>query len=520
MAARENQGYLIAVIILVLFVLVFGLLAFLGISKANEYSEQSANLKNELSVSEKVSKANQIQAEILRAYIGDLDVTLAEVPTQFASLEQLSRSDNSLSETQRSAIKAVEEQTNEVRDAYNRDMRQFVARTSDDQSEEQTWTAVFRNLVQVTAAGHNALNVEKNQNIEDMKRLETEKQSLQERLTQNEMALKKKEEELASVKKLSSDNIAELMSQFKQAQSDIEANNRKTSEDLAKLQLKYNNLRSANEKLDLDYGKLKAENIALKAENFDLHDGTIVRVARGSNMVFLDIGSADGLRSNQTFAVYDRHVNNFEKDSEKAKIEVIRVTGPHTADARITEENPVDPITRFDYVVTPTWDPGYRVPIALAGIFDLDNDGNSDQAQFIRMIENNGGRVVAFHDSEGNVNGTIDASTRYLVLGESPQPGPEGVTQGNIYSAMRNLEKLAGDKSVPVIDTRKMMNWMGRHNRASIERGNPKIQKFRPRSIDGSDSSNGSGSSAKGSDTTNGSDTNGSGTNGSGSSTR
>ena len=38
MAARENQGYLIAVIVLVLLALILALVAFLGIQKAYELS--------------------------------------------------------------------------------------------------------------------------------------------------------------------------------------------------------------------------------------------------------------------------------------------------------------------------------------------------------------------------------------------------------------------------------------------------------------------------------------------------
>ena len=65
MAARENQGYLIAVIILVLLTLVLALVAFLGIAKATEYSEGLVKAKADLNVQNKVSEAHQIEAEIL-----------------------------------------------------------------------------------------------------------------------------------------------------------------------------------------------------------------------------------------------------------------------------------------------------------------------------------------------------------------------------------------------------------------------------------------------------------------------
>ncbi|MEM9411575.1 MAG: hypothetical protein AAGA30_10705, partial [Planctomycetota bacterium] len=245
--------------------------------------------------------------------------------------------------------------------------------------------------------------------------------------------------------------------------------------------------RDARDGFKNDNIRLASENSSLKTriesltrENFDVNDGTIVRVSRSNNMVFLDIGRADGLRTNQTFSVYDKLVNNYEKNQEKAKIEVIRITGPHTADARITEEDPVEPITRFDKVVTPTWDPGFNVPIAVAGFIDLDKDGNSDRLRFIRMIENNGGKVVAQHDEEGNVTGEIDSATRYLVMGDPPELNPTGASNSGIYSAIRELEDQAKANTVTIIDIRKMLNWMGKHNVSSVSRFDPGLDRGFP----------------------------------------
>ncbi len=72
MAARENQGYLIAVIILVLLSLVLALAAFLGLSKMGEYADNKEQAENKLYVEAKLREANGYQSEILKAYIGDL----------------------------------------------------------------------------------------------------------------------------------------------------------------------------------------------------------------------------------------------------------------------------------------------------------------------------------------------------------------------------------------------------------------------------------------------------------------
>ncbi len=106
-------------------------------------------------------------------------------------------------------------------------------------------------------------------------------------------------------------------------------------------------------------------------------------------------------------------------------------------------------------------------------MFDLDGDGISDRAQLIQQIENNGGKVVAYHDDEGKEFGKIDSATRYLVLGEVPDPG--NVSASPLYRAIDTLKEEGAKYSVQEIDTRKLLNWMGRHGRPPIERLDSKM---------------------------------------------
>ena len=134
--------------------------------------------------------------------------------------------------------------------------------------------------------------------------------------------------------------------------------------------------------------------------------------------VFIDIGGNDGLTGNRTFTVYDRSVTDFKTATSKATIEVINVN-PFRSEARVTSENVVDPILPGDHVLTATWDPGFSVKYALAGRFHLDNDGFDDTEKLIRMIERNGGEVIASHDRQGKINGKVTPEVRYLVTGLS-----------------------------------------------------------------------------------------------------
>lgn len=493
MAARENQGYLVAVIVLVLMVLLLGILAFFGISKANEHYEGLTKAQSDLNIERKVREANQITGEVLRAYVGDQGEKMAEVATKLESLNRIAN-DSSLTDAQRSAVQNVVTQLNDVRTTYNRDMQQFIARTDDDQTEELTWSGVVRNLIAVTANKHNELEVARRRNEQDQLDFANKLAAQQKALDETQKLLDTTLNDLRSEQRRNQDKEASLIADLQKAQDEIRQAGQRNENAQNILRRDNNRLAETNDQLAEENNKLRTRITALTQEHFDLHDGTVSRVARAGGLVFLDIGSADGLRTNQTFSVYDKSVTNFEKNQEKAKIEVIRVTGPHTSDARITEENPVDPINRYDVVVTPTWNRGYSVPIALAGIFDLDGDGHSDRLQLIRMIEKNGGTVIAQNDEQGEITGKIDSSTGLLVMGSPPKLGPDE-SSSRVFGAMRELENQAKSASIPIIDLRKLLNWMGEHNRAQVDHfqtqiDNSRLDDFRSRSLlNGKDSS-------------------------------
>ena len=69
MAARENQGLLIAVIILVLLTLVLALAAFLGLSKAGENADSNLQFEADVAYNKKLAEGYQNQAELSLIHI-------------------------------------------------------------------------------------------------------------------------------------------------------------------------------------------------------------------------------------------------------------------------------------------------------------------------------------------------------------------------------------------------------------------------------------------------------------------
>ena len=496
MAARENQGLLIAVIILVLLTLVLALAAFLGLSKAGENADSNAQFEADVAYYKKLSEGYQNQAELLKALAGDFG---PDVGSAGGMVDNINRLPNGFEGSQQTTLRSIADESKTIHEAYKQDMAGAAPNGG-----EISWRQRNRDLLKVlaTKVHDNNIQVENSRRTVEETQLEIAEAKkinaeLQETLTL-EKKKRKQENDAAAA------NQKELQDQLTEAEGEYEKINKRFAafRDVAdqKLQAKI----SIEKELVKENGILKGRINEFLREDFDNADGVVIGVSAGLRTVYIDLGSDDGLSNGQTFAVYDQEVTNFEKNRHKAKVEVTKVFQTRS-EARITDENPSSPILSGDHVLTATWDPGYSVPIALAGVFDLDGDIYDDTDKLVQMIKRNGGHVVARHDGEGVVQGKIDSSIRFLVVGDSP------VSDGNslrpedaraIVIAMQQMQADAKDNTVEMIDLQKLLNRMG-------VRARPKTVKFEQRAGGFSERrpGDGSGSRNQGSGTRDGSGT-------------
>ncbi len=466
MAARENQGYLIAVIILVLMVLVLGLTTFLGFQSAGAQTDLREAADKQRELYESLTKAHETEAGIYRAFIGEVGgFSVAEVGTQLDRIN--SQINTTPDDTIRTQLNTIVDNIKEVKAIYDADMKQNVASEGEDAAQEFTWRGLVKNLAAVVAKKHSELAVNRNDNVRIRREANAE-------LAAKEKTVQTIQTELGTVKKQLKDVTDQAVKDKQTLNAALTKITDKNDQDVRQFETVRNALQGQIATLEGEKKTLTAEKDRIKRKydktqvvNYDLPDGKIVRVSPKLNKVYLNIGTIDGLRTNRTFAVYDKNTTNFQKDKHKAMIEVTDVTGARQSEARVTLEDPLQPILQGDYILTATWDPGYRVPIALIGIFDLDDDGNSDRLRLVQMIEKNGGDVVAQHDEDGKVIGKIDAATRFVVLGNSPS-GTD--FNPNVQLAIQELRTQAKDNSVQQISVRKLLNWMGTHGRAKTQR--------------------------------------------------
>jgi hypothetical protein len=212
----------------------------------------------------------------------------------------------------------------------------------------------------------------------------------------------------------------------------------------------------------------------------DTPKGKILRIDRNSRMAYIDLGSADFLRPGVTFSVWGMGTTGKSAANKepKGRIEIVNVVEPHMSIGRLVEVNNElrDPILPGDLLFNPSWNSSQREHIALAGVFDLDGDGQDDTPELIRNLERQGIIVDAWLDlKERKIKGPgITERTTYLVVGEKPelskslalqaaQLGDNPIVQAfqQIGGKISEMENTAKDKGVQKVAYRRYLTLVG-----------------------------------------------------------
>ncbi len=195
----------------------------------------------------------------------------------------------------------------------------------------------------------------------------------------------------------------------------------------------------------------------LQPQVTDQPDGKIVWANQRSRTVWVNLGSADYLRPQMSFSVYEQSDSNLVQAKRKGTIEITRIHGDHQAEARITDFSSANPIMPGDNIFTPVWTPGRPEKFAIVGVIDINNDDRDDTDELRRIIENAGGEVVSWVNEEGAIQGEITPDVRFLILGERPTDRTsEGALKA--YSEMSDAARRNGVETVRVD---RFINWAG-----------------------------------------------------------
>lgn len=266
-----------------------------------------------------------------------------------------------------------------------------------------------------------------------------------------------------------------LVDERNRMQSELAQTRSDTQKQLAEAQAERDGaIRLANLKQD--------ELNVIKKDTPDKYDGRVIGAVAATRTVLLNVGRADGIRPKTTFGVYDADDNNVRTAKKKASVEVTRVLGDHTSEARITETDFIHPIVNDDYIYSPIWSPGTLLGVALVGEMDFDKDGRDDRDYIRNLIARNGGRVDAEDvkdpgGSEDNVmTGKMTVNTRYIIVGDGELRG--------VANDMLNEAKSLTIERMSVSELLDLISPPGRA-RSVVYGGAPKAGDFAPQAKNG-----------------------------------
>ena len=279
-------------------------------------------------------------------------------------------------------------------------------------------------------------------------------------------AQKKAEADLAASRQSHADEIKRLNSEKEEALQKFAAYKQEFEGRLSKLTQDNQDLVAANAKYLETIEQQKDELNQFKNPDFAAPQGEIVKVVRGGDETWVNLGSEDGLRVGVPFSVIDESAVNVSEADPKAKLVITSIVDRHLARARITSSNYRNPIVTGDKIYSPAWRPGRVVGFALVGKMDINGDGRDDSEQVRELIRLAGGKIDEEMGIDGKVSGPgMTPSTSFLVLGtdltvsasDSTALQQQQIARAGDYAA---FQKKANERGIIQISLDKLLGYL------------------------------------------------------------
>jgi hypothetical protein len=391
MASRENQGLQVALILFVMVTVVLAVTTYVYFRKSEEKINQKATAEREMQRAQQMSTAILLENQLLKHVLG-----LEPKPENMAATQDMEK----------------------IWASYERDMAKYGAGLPPDSLNYRNLPEPLVDTIRTLNSDITAANVQ-------VKELT----AAREKIRKDEQA--RATTAIAAMDAAMTKYIGERR-QFVTAKADIEASKNQIATQLSErgqeLDRMAGKMVEERESRDMIIAQMQEQLDAMRAKEraeqettFETPDGKITWVNQRSRVVWIDLGSADGLQRQMTFSVYDREETGVTSGKVKGRVEVTSVMGPHLAEARIIEDVVTDPILPEDTVFSPSFKRGQKTRYALVGLLDINGDGKSDQAKVKSIITMNGGVVDAELLEDGVIAGKMSLETKYLVKGERPK---------------------------------------------------------------------------------------------------
>jgi hypothetical protein len=416
MAARQDQGLQIALIVFVFLFVVFAAMSYLFFKSSSDAKQHVAELENQLR--DKSSSETKAKDE----------------NAQFRQMMGFGEADNS----------------DDVKKTFDEDIKRFGGDPTSG-AYRNTLDTVFKSKEETEARETAA-----KQQVKDLKdRLLAVESEKEKQVVQFQEQMKKAEEDAASQRNQFEKDRKGLEDTRKQLLANLETQRTTYEGKAAELDATIKDLNDKLGKSEHAKQNLLAE-VSKSSDTFEVADGRVSLVNQNGT-VWINLGAADSLRRQITFSVFDADQRDASRAEKKGSIEVTKILGDHLAEARISDDDAKNPILSGDQIYSQVWHRGKKLHFAINGVIDVDGDGKSDLQMVRDLVDLNGGVVDAYLGEDGKVNGEITVNTRYLVLGKFP----DAATQTGMQKGWQQMLDDAKTNGVEVIKLDKFLNQVG-----------------------------------------------------------
>ncbi len=434
--ARENQGLQIALIVFVILTIILGGTTYLCFSQYKEADQERATANTNAGAAEAVKHDLLAQIDDAKRYMGFKEaLSMDEVQTEY--------------EKDMKAYSDVANVTVEGEGNYRDFLGHLVKKISDLQEDVELKRADITKLTQDSKR--------------DRKVYSDAIGAFTTKFTDYKVDVDKQKAAFSVMRKNTVDHDLKVETLTDQTVATAETARIEAVGDLDTARGRIDELAKTNE---VYAGKIRN----LTKTTFKVPDGQITYVDQAKKVVFINLGRADGLARQVSFAVYPSDTTNLSHEGKKASIEVTKVLSAHTAEARITDDSITDPILPSDKIHTVVWSPGERKQFALTGLLDIDGDDKSDLEIVRNVITMNGGIVDCWLREDGQREGEFTPSTQYLVLGTPPAVSQTGARNRPFIDGNTAMRDEAKQRGMTVIKLEELLKGMGFKSQTPVER--------------------------------------------------
>lgn len=448
MASRESQGLQVALILFVMITVVLAVTTYVYFRKSEELARRVETAENEKTTATNATMTLDFENQLLKHYVGYAPKSDNDVKSLKQSL------------TGNADIEAIAQ-------AFDQDMATYGAGLEANKLN-------YRNLPENLITTIRVRNEHLGDSTKRESLLEKERDKIRDdgeaRVQAAQAALDTAVKDYTAAKNTYSQETMRT-AQEKQAigqqlaakLKEIQAMAATSQAEISKRDTQLTNMENLYESAMV---KIEAQ----RETSFERPDGEVTWVNQRSGVVWIDLGSADGLERQVTFSVYDKGANGVNNAPVKARLEVTKIIDDHVAECRILEDDLRNPIMDHDIIYSPSFRKGQKTRFALAGLLDINGDGKSDQEKVKSIITQGGGLIDAELLPNGEIVGKMTHETRYLIKGERPTDKTnQKLTQG--YTTMIDEATKLGIESQSLTTLLDRMGYRAEQRVVPLNRG-------------------------------------------------